>query len=177
MIATNASGTTSLRYGTTKANVKNLEVVLPDGSILHTRGQHHHPWKSSAGFNLTELFVGQEGALGIVTSACLKLHPRPQCVSAAVCGFQDIAGAINAVINIRQTGIPIARIEFMDTEQIKACNEYNKTVNEMQFDEVPTIILEFHGTERDVDEQSTAAGKSPGNWEVNPKTTEYSDKI
>uniref|UniRef100_A0AC35GN89 FAD-binding PCMH-type domain-containing protein n=1 Tax=Panagrolaimus sp. PS1159 TaxID=55785 RepID=A0AC35GN89_9BILA len=200
MIATCASGTTSLRYGTIKTNVKNLEVVLPDGLILNTRGKHAHPSKSSAGLNLTELFVGNEGILGIITSACLKLHIRPMnvrkhahpskssaglnltelfvgyegilgiitsaClklhirpmnVSAAICGFPDIKDAINAVISIRKLGISIARIEFLDSEQIKACNKFNKKANEIQFEEKPTLILEFHGSsERDIEEQSTA---------------------
>lgn len=94
MVATGASGTMSVRYGTIKRNTRNLEVVLADGSILYTRGKDRRPWKSSAGYNLTELFVGQEGTLGIITSACVQLHPRPQSLSAAVCGFKSVKSAI-----------------------------------------------------------------------------------
>lgn len=179
MIATGASGTTSVRYGTIKNNTKNLEVVLPDGQILYTRGKGRRPWKSSAGYNLTELFVGQEGTLGIITSACVHLHPRPQAFSAAVCGFKSIKSvkkitvtnfentkkvqAIDAVVNIRQMAIPVARIEFLDAEQIKVCNIYNEGKSEYlheRHEECPTLFLEFHGgSESEVEQQAITAGK------------------
>uniref|UniRef100_A0AC35F520 FAD-binding PCMH-type domain-containing protein n=1 Tax=Panagrolaimus sp. PS1159 TaxID=55785 RepID=A0AC35F520_9BILA len=161
MIATGASGTTSVRYGTIKNNTKNLEVVLPDGQILYTRGKGRRPWKSSAGYNLTELFVGQEGTLGIITSACVHLHPRPQAFSAAVCGFKSIKSAIDAVVSIRQMAIPVARIEFLDAEQIKVCNIYNEGKSEYlheRHEECPTLFLEFHGgSESEVEQQAITA--------------------
>uniref|UniRef100_A0A7E4VHK0 D-lactate dehydrogenase (cytochrome) n=1 Tax=Panagrellus redivivus TaxID=6233 RepID=A0A7E4VHK0_PANRE len=158
MVATGASGTTSVRYGTMKNNTKNLEVVLPNGEILHTKGPGRHPWKTSAGYNLTELFVGQEGTLGIITAACVQLHPRPQHVSAAVCGFPDVRAAIDAVVALRQCALPLARIEFLDDEQIKACNAYNKArgANVVEHAELPTLFLEFHGASKlEVEEQAT----------------------
>ena len=110
MIATSASGTTSVRYGTMKNNTKNLEVVLADGTIIHTKGENRRPWKSSAGFNLTELFVGSEGCLGLITKACVSLHPRPQAVSAAVCAFHSVKQAIETVVSLRQLALPLSRI-------------------------------------------------------------------
>jgi D-lactate dehydrogenase (cytochrome) len=110
MIATSASGTTSVRYGTMKNNTKNLEIVLADGRVIHTKGPNRRPWKSSAGLNLTELFVGSEGTLGLITKACVSLHPRPQAVSAAVCAFSDVKKAVEAVVNLRQLALPLSRI-------------------------------------------------------------------
>jgi D-lactate dehydrogenase (cytochrome) len=110
MIATAASGTTSVRYGTMKNNSKNLEIVLADGTIIHTKGKNRRPWKSSAGLNLTELFVGSEGTLGLITKACVSLHPRPQSISAAVCSFPDIRKAVETVVNLRQLALPLSRI-------------------------------------------------------------------
>ncbi|KAI1727096.1 FAD binding domain-containing protein [Ditylenchus destructor] len=150
MVATGASGTTSVRYGTMKSNVKNLEVVLPNGDIIDTKGKNRRPWKSSAGYNLTDLFVGSEGTLGVITSACVNLQARPPALGAAVCPFEDVSQAIQTVVNIRQLSIPIARVEFLDQNQIVACNLHNN----MSMHEKPTLFFEFHGaTEREVDDQ------------------------
>jgi D-lactate dehydrogenase (cytochrome) len=93
-----------------KQNTKNLEVVLADGRVIHTKGEDRRPWKSSAGLNLTELFVGSEGTLGLITKACVGLHPRPQAVSAAVCSFPDVLRAVEAVVALRQLALPLSRI-------------------------------------------------------------------
>ena len=103
MAATSASGTHAVRYGTMKENVLNLEVVLPDGSILHTAGEGRQFRKSSAGYNLTELFVGSEGTLGLITQVTLRLHPQPECVSAAVCQFESVSDAIATATTALQT--------------------------------------------------------------------------
>ncbi|TKR60239.1 hypothetical protein L596_027517 [Steinernema carpocapsae] len=110
MAATGASGTNTVKYGTIVDNVRNLEVVLADGSIIHTRGKGRRPRKSSAGYNLTQLFVGSEGTLGIITSACVKLHARPAFQSAAVCSFLTVKSAVQSVVETLQSYIPIARI-------------------------------------------------------------------
>ena len=160
MVATGASGTTSIKYGTMKSNVKNLEVVLPNGEILYTKGKNRRPWKSSAGYNLTDLFIGQEGTLGVITSACVQLHPRPLTLSAAVCSFESIKEAIESVVGIKQSGIPVARMEFLDSVQIEACNKFTEKSGGKQHEVKPTLFLEFHGSsERDVDEQAKVAGK------------------
>ena len=160
MVATGASGTTSIKYGTMKSNVKNLEVVLPTGEVLHTKGKNRRPWKTSAGYNLTDLFIGQEGTLGIITSACVQLHPRPLVLSAAVCSFESIKEAIESVVGIKQSGIPVARMEFLDSVQIEACNKFTEKSGGKQHEVKPTLFLEFHGaSERDVDEQAKVAGK------------------
>uniref|UniRef100_A0A914C2U0 D-lactate dehydrogenase (cytochrome) n=1 Tax=Acrobeloides nanus TaxID=290746 RepID=A0A914C2U0_9BILA len=154
MIATQASGTCSVRYGTMKSNVKNLEVVLADGTILYTRGKNRRPWKSSAGYNLTDLFIGSEGTLGVITSACVNVHPRPPALSAAVCSFPDVARAVETVVNIRHMALPIARIEFLDEKQMQACIAHSK----LNMEEKPTLFMEFHGAnERDVEEQTALA--------------------
>uniref|UniRef100_A0A1I7S5Q9 D-lactate dehydrogenase (cytochrome) n=1 Tax=Bursaphelenchus xylophilus TaxID=6326 RepID=A0A1I7S5Q9_BURXY len=140
MVATSASGTTSLRYGTMKQNVKNLEVVLADGRILNTRGKHRRPWKSSSGLNLTELFVGSEGTLGVITNATVNLHPRPMFVGAATCSFQAVANAVETVVQLRQMGLSLARLEFLDKVQMKNCIDFSK----LESDPLPTIFLEFH---------------------------------
>ncbi|KAE9549384.1 hypothetical protein FO519_007412 [Halicephalobus sp. NKZ332] len=158
MVATGASGTTSIKYGTMKSNVKNLEVVLPSGEILHTRGEKRRPWKSSSGYNLTDLFIGQEGTLGIITKATVNLHPRPLKFCAGVCSFETINEAIESVVGIKQSAIPVARMEFLDSVQIEACNKFTEKSGGKQHEVKPTLFLEFHGSsERDVDEQAKAA--------------------
>lgn len=120
MCATGASGTNAVRYGTIKENCLNLEVVLPDGEILHTAGRYgQRPKKTSAGYNLTNLFVGSEGTLGIITKATMKLHALPEAVVAAVVSFPDVQSAVDTVVNIQQCGLPMARMELLDTMAIK----------------------------------------------------------
>lgn len=152
MAATGASGTTTVRYGTIRENVLGLTVVLSDGRILHTGGRAR---KSSAGYDLTKLMLGSEGTLGVITEVQLKLQPLPEAVSAAVCGFPDIERLVQAVIEILQSGIPVARCELLDAESMQAVNRYSK----LAFERVPTVFFEFHGTERGVAEQAELSGE------------------
>ena len=149
MCATGASGTNAVRYGTLKENTLNLEVVLADGTVLETAGKGMRAKKSSAGYDLTHLFVGSEGTLGIITSATLKLYPRPEVQRGAMAAFGSVQDAINAVVGILQASIPIARIEFLDKLSMKICNLYSKT----DYREQPTLFMEFHGSEQNVNEQ------------------------
>ncbi|CAI2354719.1 unnamed protein product [Caenorhabditis sp. 36 PRJEB53466] len=153
MVATSASGTNAIRYGTMKENAVNLEVVLADGTILDTKGKGRCPRKSSAGFNFTELFVGSEGTLGVITQATVRVHPRPQFLSAAVCAFPSVHQAASAVVEVLQWSIPVARIELLDHVQIQACNAYSN----LSLRETPTLFIEFHGSsEKEVADQTTA---------------------
>ncbi|VDD93812.1 unnamed protein product, partial [Enterobius vermicularis] len=155
MAATCASGTNAVRYGTMLQNTVNLEVVLPDGDILNTRGRSRRPRKSSAGYNLTELFVGSEGTLAVITEATVRLHAMPSFISAAVCSFPDIHKGVNAVVAVLQCSIPVARIEFMDQLQVAACNKFSN----LTLPELPSIFLEFHGcTEEEVKNQAELVG-------------------
>ncbi|KAF6031617.1 LDHD [Bugula neritina] len=117
MAATSASGTNAVRYGTMRENVRNLEVVLSDGTIIHTAGQGRHTVKSSAGYNLTNLFVGSEGTLGFITSATLKLYGIPDTMTSAVCQFDEVERAVTAVLHVLQCGVAVARIEFHGSEK------------------------------------------------------------
>ena len=147
MAATRASGTNTVRYGTMADNVLALEVVLPDGQIIETGSRAR---KSSTGYDLTHLFVGSEGTLGIITKLTVKLRGQPEHVAAATCAFPDIASAVDTVIFAIQMGIPMARIELLDEVQMKGMNIYNP---DMGLPEVPHLFLEFHGSEAGVAEQ------------------------
>lgn len=147
MAATRASGTNTVRYGTMADNVLALEVVLPDGQIIETGSRAR---KSSTGYDLTRLFVGSEGTLGIITKLTVKLRGQPEHVAAATCAFPDIASAVDTVILAIQMGIPMARIELLDEVQMKGMNIYNP---DMGLPEVPHLFLEFHGSEAGVAEQ------------------------
>ena len=138
MASTRASGTTAVRYGTMRENVLALTVVLASGEIIRTGTRAR---KSSAGYDLTRLFVGAEGTLGVITEVTLRLHPRPEAVSTALCGFDTLRGAVRTVIETIQLGIPVARVEIMDERQIDAINRYSKT----SWTEAPTLLFEFHG--------------------------------
>jgi D-lactate dehydrogenase (cytochrome) len=149
MSATRASGTNAVRYGTMRENVLSLKVVLPDGRVIQTSRRAK---KSAAGYDLTRLFVGSEGTLGIITEVTVKLHPVQAAMSAAVCAFPTIKGAADTVIQTLQSGIPIARSELLCATTMAALNRHNKTSHR----EMPTLLLEFHGSEAGVVEQAQA---------------------
>ncbi len=151
MAATRASGTTAVRYGTMRDNVMGLQVVLADGRVIRTGSRAR---KSSAGYDLTALFVGSEGTLGLITELTLRLRGQPEAVSAAVCAFADMAGAVAAVTDTIQAGVPMARIEFVDAATVRAVNAHAG----MTLPEVPHLLVEFHGSDASVAEQADTFG-------------------
>jgi len=147
MAATRASGTNAVRYGTMRDNTLALTVVMADGRIVKTGTRAK---KSSAGYDLTRLFIGSEGTLGIITEVTVKLYPQPEAVSAAVCSFPSTEDAVNAVIQTIQMGVPVARVEFLDENGVRSINLHAK----LSLPEKPLLLFEFHGSERSVAEQA-----------------------
>lgn len=147
MSATRASGTNAVRYGTMRENVVNLTVVTAQGKVVRTARRAR---KSSAGYDLTRIFVGSEGTLGIITEVTVKLYPQPEAVSAAVCNFPTVHDAVQCVIQTIQLGVPIARVELMDQNAVIASNRYSK----LTLRETPLLLFEFHGSQAGVKEQA-----------------------
>ncbi|AWI57764.1 FAD-binding oxidoreductase [Sinorhizobium fredii] len=169
MASTRASGTNAVRYGTMKENVLAVTAVVAGGREIRTA---HRARKSSAGYDLTRLFVGAEGTLGIITSITLRLQGIPEVISGGVCPFPTIADACNAVIVTIQSGIPVARIELLDAVQMQACNAYSG----LNYAETPTLFVEFHGSAESVELQSrqfaeiaSEFGSTGFVWTTNPE--------
>lgn len=146
MAATRASGTNAVRYGTMREAVLALRVVTPDGRVVRTA---HRARKSAAGYDLTRLMIGSEGTLGVITEVTLRLHGIPEAISAAVCGFATLGGAVDTVVQAIQLGVPMARIEILDDVQMRAINRWSK----LDYPEVTTLFFEFHGSQASVAEQ------------------------
>ncbi len=146
MASTRASGTNAVRYGTMKDAVVSLEIVTPHGEVIRTARRAR---KSAAGYDLTRLYVGSEGTLGIITEITLRLHPIPEAISSAVCGFDALGGAVDTVVQAIQCGVPLARVEILDALQMRAVNAWSK----LEYAELPTLFFEFHGSPAGVAEQ------------------------
>ena len=169
MVATRASGTNSVRYGTMRENVLALKVVLPDGRVIRTARRAR---KSAAGYDLTRLFVGSEGTLGVITEVTVRLYGMPTAVSSAMCSFPSVEAAVNTAIQTIQEGVPVARIELANAAQMDAINKYSK----LELPVAPTLWLEFHGSEASVEEQARIVqmiacdhGGADFSWTANPK--------
>ena len=141
MASTSASGTMAVKYGTMKTTISGLTVVLPNGDIINTGGRTK---KTSAGYNLTNLFIGSEGTLGIITEVHLRLSPIPESMMSAVCHFQTLEDAVHTAQQIIQYGVPIARIEMLNKDQMGISINYSKLID---VEELPTLFFEFHGSE------------------------------
>ncbi len=152
MCATRASGTNTVRYGTIREQVMGLEVVMPNGKIIKTGTKAR---KSAAGYDLTHLMLGSEGTLGVITEITMKLHGRPEAISAAICPFSEIEEAVNSVIEAIQVGLPLSRIELLDEIQIMAINRHEK----MELEEKPTLFVEIQGSALGVREQIEIFGE------------------
>lgn len=167
MAATRASGTNAVRYGTMRENVLALKAVMPDGRLISTAKRVK---KTSAGYDLTRLLVGSEGTLGIITELTLKLYGIPQAISGGICAFPDLESACNAVIETIQMGIPVARIELVNSLQMQAMINYSK----LDYPVAPYLFVEFHGSDAGVAEQAelfgeiaAANGGGPFKWTAN----------
>ncbi|HUY24037.1 MAG TPA: FAD-linked oxidase C-terminal domain-containing protein [Candidatus Saccharimonadales bacterium] len=152
MVATRASGTNAVRYGTMAVNTLGLTVVLVSGQLLSTGGRAR---KSAAGYDLTRLFTGSEGTLGVITSVILRVYPLPEVATAAICSMDDLHRAVTAVIEIIQLGIPVARIELLDEVMVDAINRFS----DLHHPVCPTLMLEFHGAPKSVAEQVQEASR------------------
>lgn len=171
MCATSASGTNAVRYGTMRENVLNLEVVLADGRVIDTAGKGRRTKKTSAGYNLTNLFVGSEGTLGIITKATLRLSGIPEATISATCHFPDVQSAVDTTVQVLQCGIPMARIEFLDEVSIDACNKFSH----LDLTVAPSLFLEFHGAEASLKDQTAVVEElvkmnngSDFRWAIDP---------
>ena len=158
MTATRASGTNAVRYGTMRENVLSLTVVLPDGRIIRTARRAR---KSAAGYDLTRLYIGSEGTLGVITEITLRLYGIPEAVSAAVASFPDLESAVNTVILTIQSGVPVARVELLDEVQMDALNNYSSLDYPVQ----PTLFFEFHGSHSGVKEQAEIVQEIAGDFD------------
>jgi len=151
MAATRASGTNAVRYGTMREAILSLRVVTPDGREIRTARRAR---KSAAGYDLTRLMIGSEGTLGIITEVTLRLHGIPEEISAAVCGFETLKGAIDTVVQSIQLGVPLARVEILDEVQMRAVNRRSG----LAYPELTTLFFEFHGSPAGVAEQVEMVG-------------------
>lgn len=169
MAATRASGTNAVRYGTMRENVLALEVVTPQGEIIRTGTRAS---KSSAGYDLTHLYIGSEGTLGVVTELTVRLRPLPEAIACAVCSFPDIEAAIRTTIDIIQHGLTIARVELLDANTVSMVNRHSH----LALREEPLLLMEFHGSPQSVQEQTATAQEiasghngSAFEWETTPE--------
>ncbi|MBC7215122.1 MAG: FAD-binding protein [Burkholderiaceae bacterium] len=169
MCSTRASGTNAVRYGTMRENVLALQVVTPSGEVIRTGTRAK---KSSAGYDLTRLYVGSEGTLGVITEVTLRLYPLPEAISAAICSFPNVEAAVRTVIQTIQLGVPIARVELIDAQSVACLNRYSK----LTLREEPLLLMEFHGTPASVQEQAQTVqgiarefGGQDFEWAVTPE--------